>query len=218
MKMQHGSPRRDVQYPPQWEHSETLQAPKISPEERMMRAKHIGNHSPFEYCIGHNFVFVTGKVTRKPRLVGSTKTKQTWFRMCVPNQDLRDQKLFLTVRCKNELGLVIMENLQIGDIVAVVGQTWTAKPGSRRKHPVNYLLAERISSPFPVAIDSDPRFVRVRWDLWNRIVKIIGRHDLRAVPPRARAKLLEKFAEYGGLGDDPTNVVDDEPLNPKASP
>lgn len=181
----------------------------------MLRAKHIGNHSPFEYCVGHNFVFITGKVTRKPSLHGSKKTKQTWFRVCVINQDLPDQKLFLSVRCKNELGLVMFENLRIGDVVSIVGQLWTrrAKPGSRQ---LNYLLAERISSPFPVAIDADPRFVRVAWDFWNRIAKIVGHHDLEAVPPRQRDLLLREFAKARGVGDDALHP--DQPGNPETAP
>jgi len=177
---------------------------------RLERDGNVGNQL-YEYVDGQNFIFVTGRVIKPPRIVGKRTKEFVWFRMRAPNPDNPGQNLFVSVRARAALGYSIWENIGVGDLVAVVGRLYSAKVA---KGQFNYIVAERVSGSFPVHVERDRRFVRVRVDLWNRITKVVGDVDLLVVPPKVRRDLLELFGKQAGWEDD----VEEEVASDRAGP
>lgn len=173
----------------------------------------------FEFCLGQNLCVFTGRVTRVPLPIKSRDDGlAAWMRMCVPNQDNHKQRLFLSVRISGALAQHAIDNVQDDDVVAVVGRLWTKKRRVRGtdgtvERPFQYLEAERLSSNYPVQLDRDPRFVRVRHDLWNRVASLVGRDDLMEIPEDKRAELLKLFGQMAGETEELDNVgpAEDDP-------
>lgn len=194
--------------------------------ERQRRDVSVGYNRHYEYAVGINFIQLSGKVTREPQVRGEGRWKQTTvvFRLSVPNQDNPAQWFFTTVRCRGALAAWAWKNITKGDIVMVVGRIWT---GTQAKHSEDgelidkrslpIVIAERISSSYPVQVDNDPRFVRVRRDLWERAGEFLRDVDLTDIPRSKRQQLLDEFANIAQVDDDVVTEVsiDPEPDNPK---
>lgn len=197
-------------------------------EERKKRNWMIGTSLAYEYAVGQNFVFLTGKVTRHPRLVGAKGHESLWFRMSVPNLDNPKQWLFISVRCRADLATWAWQNLHVDDIVAVVGRIYTGKlrksdladdPDRKRGHHP-YVIAERISSSYPVQLEQDPRYVRVRRDLLDRIAEFLPEIDLTEVSEATRKRLMDRLAKLREPSDtefDPDVSADADREDPTAN-
>lgn len=182
------------QHPPIWRRSELNSAPPRKKARRHPRNRQFGSNQLFEYCLATNFVMLTGKVTREPREMADGIF--VWFRMVVPNQDNERQRLFITVRTRKDVAIHVWENVAVGDEVAVVGQLWTAK---RQRVQFVFVDAERVSCSYPVQLDLDARFVRVRADLWNRMAAMVEDAPAAKVPERKKRKLLADIARLTGM-------------------
>jgi hypothetical protein len=161
--------------------------------------KHTQQDLLYNHSVGHNFVFFSGIVVKAPAVWGRRTTEEVWFRLQVQRMDEPNDKLFVSVSARAQLGRTIWENLHVGDVAAVTGRMRTGRAGA---HQFNYVVADRVSGNFPVKLDSDPRYMRIRTDLWNRIAKLVGDQDLEVIPPKARQDLLALFGKHAGWGDD----------------
>lgn len=214
---------RPKQYPPTWDPGQI--GDKAPPLEVRKRRDHaVGWNKHYEYAVGINWIQLSGKVTRDPRIASKHGTT-VLFRLAVPNQDNPRQWFFVTVRVRGALATWTYANVTRGDIVMVVGRIWTGtrpmKFGENgevvetQSFPV--VTAERISSSYPVQVDNDTRFVRVRRDLWERAGEFLREIDLTDVPKAKRKQLLDEFAQIAQVDDDVTTEVlrDPEPTDPK---
>lgn len=169
----------------------------------------------FEYSVGMNIVFLTGYVVDDPQILGKGAGEFIWFRLAVPNPDYSKQWLFISVRSRAQLGHTIWENVHKDDVVAVVGRIYS---GSKKRDDANlnaekqfsYVIADRVSGCFPVQLEKDPRYVRVRTDLWNRIAALVPECDARVLPPAARRDLLALFGKKAGWEEDVEDVQVDQ--------
>jgi len=160
-----------------WEHSHNWASKVRGRRERLRRSKIVGSNDKYYYHIGQNLNLYSGKVVRPPRPAGLPGKEFVWFRIGVPNQDRRGQWLFLPVRCQGALAYYVYSTIDHGDVVTVVGRLWSGKmPEEGKKggkmRQFNWLQAEMVSGSHPVAIDKDPRYVKVRVDLFNRLCSL----------------------------------------------
>jgi hypothetical protein len=208
------------QHPPAWKNDEPLDSRTASPKRRNKRARAFGGNPFYEYTVGTNLVVLSGIVTREPRWNGRKASERVWFRMKVPNKDRPGQNLFVSVRTKGPMGLFVYENISKGDTVAVTGQLWTARMPRKvikLSHSGMYIFvdAERVSGSYPVLIDQDPRYLRVRADFWNRICSLLSDEDLPLVPEKIKKDLLRRFDKAAGFSDDDLGEdVANDPLDP----
>jgi hypothetical protein len=158
------------------------------------------------YPLGENFCFLVGKLLTEPK---NTKNKVVWFSLLVPDLARPPQKLVIPCACRrrmdenygkyarydstmnNSVAQFAWDNLAEGDEVAVTGKLWTAYEQGTYKH--NFIDVLQISSSLPTMPERDPRYVRVRVDLWNRVCKSIPDMDPYEVP--------ENMAPKDWLGD-----------------
>lgn len=167
-----------------------------------------------------NFVLLSGKVVREPRIGGGGHLESVWFRICVPNQDNPRQRLFISVRARGELAAHVWENVALGDEVALTGRIYSArmkKPGMPYAKQFVFVVAERVSSSYPVQVDLDSRFVRVRVDLWNRMTKCIEGMEPNTVPEKQRRELLAQLHKIMGLDATIEEEVENDRLDPDPS-
>lgn len=205
-KGESGSPDRV----PRWQGSEDLGVDKepVPKDKRVRRNRSIGSQR-YRYAMAHNLCVLTGRITREPKVGGKEPERATsWFRLCVPNQDHPRQALFISVRARRQLAMHVLQNLQMGDEVAVIGRLWSArmfrpsKPGGTPFwRQFVYVDAETISGSYPLQIDRDPRFVRVRTDLWNRVCQAVPEIGGLQVPESVRANALQRWRQLLGEYD-----------------
>lgn len=204
------------QYPPGWDQNPPLRETPPSELTRRRRNFAIGANPHYEYGLGHNLFVATGKVHREPTVRGAKGRERVWFRICVPNQDRRGQWLFLPVSCSHALATHVYENISKGDIVAVVGRLWTGRitsPKSEmRKVQFTFCQAERVSCAYPVQLDLDPRYVRVRQDVWARAAEALGEVPATKIPEKKKQELLDQLAQFVEDADDAGD--DDPPYDP----
>lgn len=214
--VKHRLPITDLQHPPIWRESERIRERPRTAEDRKARDKAVGSNPLYEYCQGMNFSLLSGKVVREPRAAGVDGSEYVWFRMCVPNQDNPRQRLFLSVRSHGALAIHVWENVTIGDEVVVVGRIWSAKRG---KSQFVFMAAERVSSSYPVQLDVDPRFVRVRIDFWNRVSGVLEGMPAGKIPEPQKKKLLAELHRILSRGDtiEQPDDVDEDRLDPDPS-
>lgn len=204
-------------HPPPWKAEPPLESRTPGPKRRSNRMKAFGGNPFYEYTVGVNLTVLSGTVTRPPVWHGRKGAERVWFRMRVPNRDRAGQNLYISVRSKGPMGLFVYENVCAGDVVAVSGQLWTARiPRAAIKLNKSgmyvFVDAERVTSAYPALIDQDPRYVRVRADLWNRFCELLSDENLPLVP-EARAKELQaRFDKLAGLRDDEENADDVDDL------
>lgn len=196
--MKHGTSHRPRQYPPKWKGTSRVKNHPPPLRQRRKRNSSIGWNPLYEYSLGINLVMLTGRVTREPRVAGFKHHEMTWFRISVPNQDNPGQKLFISVRCRGALAHHAFENVAKGDDVAVVGRIWSMrmfKPTERGGQPiwrqVIYLDAERVSGSYPVQLDYDSRYIKIRIDLWNRMCRLVPEMAEDQIPARERRELYD---------------------------
>lgn len=194
------------QHPPIWRQSERNAPRPRTKAKRHPRYGMLGNNPLFEYCLATNLTMLTGKVTREPVVAGMHQ--MVWFRIVVPNQDNERQRLFLTVRARGDLAEHCYENVGVGDEVAIIGQLWSAK---RHNRQFVFLEAERVSSAYPIQLDRDARFVRVRSDLWNRMASLVEEAAAAKVPEPKKRKLLADIARLTGIDATIEDVGNDQP-------
>lgn len=215
--MKRGTGHKPKQYPPHWKNSESIAAKPPAQEWREARNAAVGYNPVYEYGLGHNLTVLTGTCTREPKLAGHERHQFCWFRLCVQNQDHRRQALFIPVRSRGDLAVHCWENVAVGDQLCVVGRIWTG----RMYRPVRgkgpsiwrqfvYLEAERVSSSYPVQLDRDPRYVRVRQDLWNRMCQLAPEGSEMQIPANRRQELLDKWKEAAGWYDGIETEVDQD--------
>jgi len=205
------------QTPPPWQGTEAIDSLPSAEKFRKQRRSAFGSNPHYEYALGTNLVLLTGTVTRDPVCRGSGSKQFVWFRMCVADQDSIGRRLFIPVRCTRLQGAFAWQNIVAGDQVAVVGQMWSAR---RSGSQFVYVHAERVSPNFPVLADIDPKYVRVRSDLWNRIAELMGGDDLPLIPNKRAEELLRRFAEERGIGDDEgvQDAAEDAAAKPPETP
>lgn len=213
---------RQRQTPPPWRDTVPLASRTRAAKWRKQRSMAVGSNPYYEYARNQNLAVQFGNVVREPVWFGQSGKEQVWFRIQQVDQDQRRRKLFLPVRCRGALAVFVYENVAKGDDVAVVGRLWSASSQkvvsetmSERRQFV-YLDAERVSGSWPVVLDYDSRYIRVRLDLWNRISSALP-GQLPLVPERRRQELLERWKqirEEAGLPDD---GLDDDDLDPDPS-
>lgn len=201
--MKRGTAHRPKQYPPNWKGSESISAKPPAEEHRRERNKAIGHNPFYEYGLGHNLCVLTGTCTREPKLSGPEAREFCWFRISVQNQDHRSQWLYIPVRARGELAIHAWENVAVGDTIAVVGRIWTGKmfrpyrgTGPSIWRQFIWLEAERLSSTYPVQLDVDQRYVRVRVDLWNRMCQMAPEHGELEVPSNRRRDLAAEWEKH----------------------
>lgn len=216
--MRRGKSHRPHQFPPYWKGSESIASKPPASEVRRQRHAALGWNPHYEYSVGQNMIFVTGRCTRSPKVSGFKDREMVWFRVCVPNFDNPGQKLFVPVRSRGALAIHAYENVMKGDDVAVVGRLWSGKmyrPMRKGQNPqwrqFTFIDAERISSAYPIQLESDPRYIRVRIDLWNRMCCLAPDMQANDVPARRRADLVKQWEDVARwyAGFEP-NVDDDE--------
>ena len=178
----------------------------------------------YEYSQGINFLQLSGKVMREVRIAGKKGREFAWFRMCVLNQDNPGQKLFISVRSRGALAHHVWENIAMGDEVAICGRIWSMRmfKSFREGEPkvwrqVIYVDAERVSGSYPVQLDYDSRYLRIRIDLWNRMCKMIPEAAAEEVPYRARKDLMAVWDEVAEWYRDVTDEVDEDAGDPDPS-
>ena len=209
--MNHGIRRGNLQHPADWEGGDGVEPDKKPAfKPRKDRALRVGFNQDFEYCLGQNLFVASGRVTRDVKAFGNA-IPTTWFRLHVPNQDIRGQHCFISVKSRGDLAQFVVDNVAKGAVVVVVGKMVSGTVGKdENRRFIHYVLAERISSSFPEQWDSDRRFVRVRADYWNRVCAMLEGLEGKAVPELKRMELLTRFAEMAGddrIGD----ATEDEP-------
>lgn len=208
-----------AQHPPSWRDSVSLRSRPRGEFERKRRSLSIGWNPHYEYCRGMNMVLFSGTVSRDPRWWGQQRQEWVWFRLHVVNQDNPRQRLYVSVRCRGEMAVHAWTNLAVGDEIVVIGQMWSARrviEGQSKQF--SFVVAERISSAYPVQLDTDPRFVRVRVDLWNRVAALLEEAPAAKVPNKQKEMLLRKLRQITGLDatiDD--EVGDKDQLDPDPS-
>lgn len=213
-RMKHAPHVTGLQHPPIWRDSISLRDRAQGEAERKRRSWSIGSNPLYEYGTGINFVVLSGKVVREPRVHWSGNIQFVWFRLCVPNLDNERQRLFIPVRSHAELAEHVWSNVSIGDEVAVTGRIYSMRRG---KAQFVALIAERVSSSYPMQLDLDARFVRVRVDLWNRMTSCIESMEPHKVPEKQRRDLLAQFRKMMGMQDTIGDEVDPDQLDPDPS-
>lgn len=223
--MKRGRMHRPKQYPPNWKNSERVSSHPPAVAHRKNRHAAMGWNSLYEYGTGMNFAMFTGKVIRKPMAAGFKHKEMVWFRLSVPNLDNPGQKLFISVRARGALAHHVWENIARGDEVGVTGRLWSMrmfrplpKLGPKVWRQVIYVDAERVSGSYPVQLDYDSRYLRVRADLWNRMCSLVPDMAEQKIPARQRRDLMAVWDEVSAMytGVEPEVDVDMGDPDPSA--
>ena len=224
---------RHDRYGGPWVHAADWQDRVRSKKERLRRDFQVGSGSTrYSYALGMNFCVLSGRVVRRPMTAGLKRREWVWFRLGVPNQDRRGQWLFIPVRTSGALAYFTFANIDKGDTVCVMGRMWTGSirpkgPDGRRteRKQFTFLVAEQVSPSHPVLMDKDPRYVRVRIDLFNRMASAseemhpmripeANRRDLDVPPPETEIRDYDSTElEVGPEQDEPRSDItnqDDE--------
>lgn len=155
-----------------------------------------------EHHIGLNFCMLSGYVIRAPRSHRQEGKGSVWFTLFVPDPT-SDQKLYVSVVVHGSQAIKVWENLAHADEVVVMGRLYSfafIPRGEDELKRFSYIEAHRVSPRCPVQLDADPRYIRVRADLFSRVTSLLEITPDDQIPDNAKEELLAvlKKLEAGG--------------------
>lgn len=164
--------------------------------------KRVNRRADREHHIGLNFAILSGYVLRSPRSMRQEGKGSVWFTLYVPDPT-GDNKLYIPVVTNGPQASKVWENLAQGDEVVVMGRIFSfafIPKGDDELKRFSFVEAHRVSPRCPVQLDADPRYIRVRADLFSRVTSLLEATSSETVPDQVKDELMTtlKKLEAGG--------------------